>query len=74
MVSGSHTLDYNLYRDAAHLQVWGDGIGDNDAVTAANPVNGQHYVHTVYGRISLINRRDSHVGTYTDTITIIVNY
>lgn len=72
---GSHALDYNLYRDAAHQQVWGDGSsGGNYAVAAANPVNGQNYVHTVYGRISLIMRRGTHVGTYTDTIGIIVNY
>jgi spore coat protein U-like protein len=75
MVSGSDTLDYNLYRDAARQQVWGDGSGgDNYAVTTANPVNEQNYVHTVYGRISLITRRGTHVGTYTDTIGIIVNY
>lgn len=75
MVSGSHALEYNLYRDAAHQQVWGDGSsGDNYAVTAANLVNGQNYVHTVYGRISLITRRGNHTGTYTDTIGIIVNY
>lgn len=74
MVSGSYALDYNLYRDAAHQQVWGDGSGASYVVTAANPVNGQHYVHTVYGRISLITRRGTQVGTYTDTIGIIVNY
>lgn len=75
MISGNYALDYNLYRDAAHQQVWGDGSsGDNYAVTAANPVNGQNYVHTVYGRISLIMRRGTPVGTYTDTIGIIVNY
>lgn len=75
MVSGSDTLDYNLYRDAAHQQVWGDGSsGGNYAVTVANPVDGQNYVHTVYGRIFLISRRGAHVGTYTDIIGIIVNY
>lgn len=75
MVSGSHALDYNLYRDAAHQQVWGDGSsGDNYAVTAANPVNGQNYVHTVYGRLPLNMSRDAYVGTYSDTIIIIVNY
>ncbi|MFQ3200902.1 MAG: spore coat protein U-like protein [Zhongshania sp.] len=75
MVSGSHDLDYNLYRDAAHQQVWGDGSsGDNYDVTAVNPVNGQNYVYTVYGRLPLTMSRGGHVGTYTDTISIIVNY
>jgi spore coat protein U-like protein len=74
MVSGSHALDYNLYRDPAHQQLWGDGIGDNYLVTVANPVNDQNYIYTVYGRISLIGKRGTPVGTYTDTIGIIVNY
>jgi spore coat protein U-like protein len=52
----------------------GDGSGDNYAVTVANPVDDQNYVHTVYGRISLIGKRGTPVGTYTDTIGIIVNY
>lgn len=74
MVSGIHALEYNLYRDAARQQVWGDGSGGNYAVTAVNPVDGQNYVYTVYGRIPLITQRGAHVGTYTDTIGIIVNY
>jgi spore coat protein U-like protein len=75
MIFGSHTLDYNLYRDAARQQVWGGGSsGDNYAVTAANPVNDQNYVHTVYGRLNMTMSRGAHVGTYTDTIVIIVNY
>ena len=75
MVSGSNTLDYNLYRDAAHQQVWGDGSSaDNYSVTAVNPVNGQNYIHTVYGRIPLITKRGTHVGIYTDSIAVVVNY
>ena len=75
MVSGSNTLDYNLYRDSAHQQVWGDGSSaDNYSVTAVNPVNGQNYIHTVYGRIPLITKRGTHVGIYTDSIAVVVNY
>ena len=75
MVSGSNTLDYNLYRDAAHQQVWGDGSSaDNYSVTAVNPVNGQNYIHAVYGRIPLITKRGTHVGIYSDSIAVVVNY
>lgn len=75
MLSASDALDYNLYRDAAYQQIWGDGLsGDNYTVTAVNPVNEQNYVHTVYGRIELISRRGTHVGLYTDSIVVIVNY
>ncbi|WP_194755987.1 Csu type fimbrial protein [Aliidiomarina indica] len=75
MVAGGQTLEYNLYRDAAYQQIWGDGnSGDNFDVTNTNPVDGQNYVHTVYGRIPLISQRGTHPGTYTDTINIIVTY
>jgi spore coat protein U-like protein len=75
MVLGASALDYNLYRDAAYQQVWGDGsAGDSGLVTAANPINGQNYVHTVYGRITLSTNRGAQVGSYTDSISIIVNY
>ncbi len=75
LVLGTNTLDYNLYRDAAYQQVWGDGSGGgNFLVSGANPVNGQDYVHTVYGRINLSTHRGAQVGTYADSISIIVNY
>lgn len=75
LLSSSDTLDYNLYRDAAHQQIWGDGSsGDNYAVTAVNPVSGFNYIYTVHGRIYLIARRGIHVGTYTDNIAVVVNY
>ncbi|WP_083256859.1 Csu type fimbrial protein [Glaciecola punicea] len=75
MISGSYSLDYNLYRDAAHQQVWGDNSsGGNYTVTIANPVNGQNYIHTVYGRIPLSTNRGKYAGAYSDTISVIVNY
>lgn len=75
LLSGGHALDYNLYRDAARQQVWGDGIsGGSYAVTLSSPVNGQNHVHTVYGRLPLTAARGAPVGTYTDTIAIVIDY
>jgi spore coat protein U-like protein len=75
LVLGTNRLDYNLYRDAAYQQVWGDGSGgDNFLVSGANPVNGQNYVYTVYGRITLSTNRGAQVGSYADSVSIIVNY
>jgi len=75
MVFGSHVLEYNLYRDAALQQVWGDGSSSSsDTVNVVDPVDGQHYTYTVYGRIVLFSKRGTAVGTYTDTIGVIVNY
>lgn len=74
MVSGAHTLFYNLYLDAAYQQIWGDGSSGSSMVTSSNPVNGQDTVHTVYGRIPLSVQRAAHVGSYSDIITVTVSY
>jgi spore coat protein U-like protein len=75
MVSGENNLFYNLYRDAACQQVWGDGISSSSyTVILTNPTNGHDNVHTVYGRIPLSIQRDAHVGIYSDTITVTVSY
>lgn len=75
MVSGGNYLSYNLYRDAAHQQVWGDGISSSSyTVILTNPTNGHNNVHTVYGRIPLSIQRAAHVGIYSDTITVTVSY
>lgn len=74
MVSGGSSLFYNLYRDAACQQVWGDGNAGASTVTLANPASGQNYVHTVYGRIPLSVQRSVGVGLYGDVITVVVSY
>jgi spore coat protein U-like protein len=74
MVSGGHTLFYNLYLDAAYQQIWGDGNSGSSMVTLTNPINGQDNVHTVYGRIPLSVQRAAHVGGYNDIITVTVSY
>jgi spore coat protein U-like protein len=75
MVSGGNYLFYNLYRDAACQQVWGDGTSSSSfTVILTNPINGHNNVHTVYGRIPLSIQRAAHIGIYSDTITITVSY
>jgi len=68
----SDTLDYNLYLDAARSTVWGDGTGSTLTYTATNPPNNTPVVVTIYGRISA--GQDVRAGTYTDTVTAIVNF
>jgi spore coat protein U-like protein len=72
IASGSDTLNYNLYRDAARTQVWGDGTGSTftvagtgSGVLTANPI-------TVYGLVPI--GQDKPPGTYTSTITVTVTY
>jgi spore coat protein U-like protein len=72
LLSGSDTLNFNLYRDAAYSQVWGDGTvstytvaGTGSGLLTANTL-------TVYGQIPI--SQDKPVGTYTSTITVTVTY
>lgn len=65
-------LNYNLYTDAAHTIVWGDGTGGTstqsyDASGAQGQVN-----FTVYGQMPA----GQYVapGSYADTITVTVSY
>jgi spore coat protein U-like protein len=70
LTSGVEFLLYNLYLDAARTIVWGDGTGGSQAYTGAYPGSRQYF--NVYGRIPAL--QDAGVGTYTDAITITVNY
>jgi spore coat protein U-like protein len=72
VASGGNTLNYNLYRDSAHSQVWGDGTGSTFTVSGtgsglltANPL-------TVYGQMP--TAQDQPPGTYTSTITVTVTF
>ena len=72
VASGGNTLNYNLYRDSARSQVWGDGTGSTftvsgtgSGVLTANPL-------TVYGQMP--TAQDQPPGTYTSTITVTVTF
>jgi spore coat protein U-like protein len=67
MVSGGHTLNYNLYVDASRTIVWGDGTGSTATVSSSSNEN-----HSVYGRIPA--RQNAYVGTYADSITVTLNF
>ncbi|MBK6351184.1 MAG: spore coat protein U domain-containing protein [Proteobacteria bacterium] len=68
MNAGTARLNYNLYRDAARAQVWGDGT--NSTGTVAGTANfvwfqtSQTGNHTVYGR-SLRSRTRCRAPTAT---------
>src|SRR5438045_433836 len=54
MVSGAHSLTYNLYKDSGCTQVWGDGSPStstvSDSMTLISTSNTTNYV--VYSRIA----------------------
>lgn len=68
MKSGPASLFYNLYTDASHLTIWGDGSPGTSLVSLSG-VSGSH---TVYGRIPA--GQNVPVGTYGDTITVTLTF
>ncbi len=68
MSKGSETVAYDLYRDGARSQHWGDSEGS----VAADIGNGTEQMHTVYGRVP--PQPTPTAGTYTDTVIVTVDY
>jgi len=69
----SHSLDYNLYRDAGYSQLWGDGTNGSTMATGSFLLGGSRN-HTIYGRILLSTQRTAVPGSYSDSITVTVTY
>ena len=65
--SGTNLLNYNLFRDAARTQIWGDGTAGTLIVTGNNVRN---TTVTVFGRVPA--SQDATVGNYSDTIVATV--
>ena len=69
----SDVLLYNLYRDAALTQIWGDGGGGTTTYFNHNPQpNDQDIVLPVFGRIPA--GQDASVGVYSDTVVVTIEY
>lgn len=67
--SGTDTVAYHLYRDAARTLNWGDTVATD---TLAGTGNGSNQVLTVYARLPA--QTGVATGTYTDTVTVTVTY
>jgi spore coat protein U-like protein len=70
--TGTATLIYNLYYDAAYTQVWGNGTGGSVEGSATIRRRAPNVSLPVYGAVAA--RQDAAPGSYTDTITVTVNY
>ena len=76
MVSGTDNLTYNLYRNSAFTQVWGDGSGStftvSDSVTIPLSLSiTTNYV--VYSRIAS-GQNTAKAHTYADNLVVTVTY
>lgn len=69
MRSGGSTLSYNLYRDAARTQVWGDGTSGTSTVLGPP---GKRQTLVIYGRVppALV----APPGAYADTVVATFNF
>jgi spore coat protein U-like protein len=70
-MSGPDSLDYNLYLDAARTNIWGDDTFGSVYTQNNVPKNTSINV-TVYGRIPA--GQDVSAGSYTDTVTLTINW
>jgi spore coat protein U-like protein len=69
MSSGpTERLFYNIYLDATHQTIWGQGLYGTDVYYEGNPPNGTPVVVPAFGRI----RRGQNVepGEYIDALTV----
>jgi spore coat protein U-like protein len=71
MTSGSDLLDYTLYTDSGHSNVWGDGSSGN--ATFSGTGSGSSQSLTVYGRIAA-GQTAAPAGSYSDTVAVTVTY
>lgn len=68
--TSSGTLDYNLYRDPPHTEVWGDGT--NNTFIHVGAATGGVDVVTVYGRLP--GQQNVGTGLYRDSIVVTVEW
>lgn len=69
---GSNILNYNLFRDPARTQIWGDGTPPTFVVTGSRLSVGQPTinVHSLYGRV--FSGQTPNPGNYADNLLVTV--
>ena len=75
--NGTDTLQYNLFTQAGFTTVWGDGTGGTVSVpgVGAGMSATKEQTHTIFGSLpNSAANQDAPVGSYTDTITVTVEY
>jgi spore coat protein U domain-containing protein, fimbrial subunit CupE1/2/3/6 len=66
------SLNYNLYLDAAHTVIWGDGSGGTSEYGPILPPNNTDTTVTIYARTPA--GQDVSGGSYSDTVTATINF
>ncbi len=76
MKNGTNSMNYNVYKDSAYTQVWGDGTGStftNSWVGASDNGSTVAVSFTLYGKIPAL-QYNVVPGSYTDSLTVTVTY
>ncbi len=74
MANGADTMSYNLYKEAARSNIWGNSAASPSWVSGTGAGMGTAQVLTVYGRVPS-GQTNLAVGGYTEpTITVTVTY
>ncbi|MEH2161920.1 MAG: spore coat U domain-containing protein [Nostoc sp.] len=68
LTSGNHSLNYNLYLDAAGLQIWGDTTDSTNQYSSSN-LTGNVIIYGIIAPMQNVS-----VGNYTDSITATINF
>lgn len=68
---GSDTLAYNFFVDPGGASVWGDGTGGT-AILSQRVLKNRPWSATIYGSIPA--GQDVAAGTYSDLITLTINF
>ena len=76
LISGGSTLPYQVYTDATHTQIWGDGLqgtGVNSGSFFALLFGATTATYTLYGSMPARQMSVSS-GTYVDTLIVTITY
>ena len=74
---GTDKLQYNLFTDLAHTNIWGDGTPSTsfNAGTGSGLSSAGEKTHTVYAQLpNSASNQDAPVGSYNDSITVTIEY
>jgi Spore Coat Protein U domain len=69
---GAAGLQYNIYLDATHQTVWGNGQGSTEVYVDLNPPIGTPVTVVAYGRI--FRGQDVVAGQYGDSVAVRIQF
>jgi len=72
MLGGAWNLAYNLFLDAAHTVVWGDGTSGTGRYGPTTPPEDADVSVTIYGRIP--SGQNVGATTYSDDLVVTITY